>query len=399
VTAPPATLPPGAVLLHIGPYKTGSTAIQQALADQRAALAEHGVYYPDGWRRLFREGHSLMQWAPRGKSVPPESVWDDFAAGIRARTERVCISTEDFGRLRNADRAHKIVADLGPDRLYVLAVARAYHRLLPSHWQERVKSTETLTYDAWLHEVLEGDDSLNAHRSFWTSHDIERMATHWLDVLPAERFTVVVSDDSDRLLLSGVFEQLLGLPAGLLAPHGGANASLSGDATEVLRRVNEAFAARGWSDRDYRALVRHGVVRGLQDAGRSPYDAPMPGLPAWARPLVAERSERRVAAIAALGLRVVGDPSRLLPPDEEEGDDDGAGTGTGTAAEATVAVETATAGVAGVLDAALRAAGRAAGAPAQPSQPPQSPAAGLPAVPGRTLARELGRRARRRLDR
>ncbi|MGC4112780.1 MAG: hypothetical protein QM747_20635 [Nocardioides sp.] len=246
-------LPSGAILLHIGPYKTGSTAIQQALADHRPELAQHGVFYPEGWRRLFREGHSLMQWAPRGKTVPPESVWDDFAAGIRARSERVCISTEDFGRLRNPDRSRKIVADLGADRLHVLAVARAYHRLLPSHWQERVKSTETLTYDEWLHQVLEGDDSQNAHRSFWTSHDIERMATQWLDVLPPDRFTVVVSDDSDRLLLSRVFEQLLGLPEGLLAPTGTANASLQ-------RRRHRGPAA---GQRGVRAarLVRPGLPR------------------------------------------------------------------------------------------------------------------------------------------
>ena len=51
---PVETLPEGAVLLHIGPYKTGSTAIQQALFDQRDVLAEHGVLYPGRWRRLFQ---------------------------------------------------------------------------------------------------------------------------------------------------------------------------------------------------------------------------------------------------------------------------------------------------------------------------------------------------------
>ena len=333
-------LPPGAVLLHVGPYKTGSTAIQQSLFDQRAVLADHGVHYPDKWRRLFREGHSLMRWAPRGRAVPPVSVWDDFAAGVRARNERVCISTEDFGRLRNPDRSRKIVSDLGADRLHVLAVARAYHRLLPSHWQERVKSTEKLTYDEWLHHVFEGDESQPANRSFWTSHDIKRMATQWLDVLPPDRFTVVVSDDSDRLLVSHVFERLLDLPEGLLAPAGSANASLSASACEVLRRVNQAFAERGWSDRHYRALVRHGVVRGLQGVGPQSGDAPMPPLPEWVRPLVARRSQARIDAIRTLGLRVIGDPERLLPPDLGAGDFAGS-------APTTVSVETAAAGVVG----------------------------------------------------
>jgi hypothetical protein len=315
------TLPEGAVLLHIGPYKTGSTAIQQALFDQRDVLAEHGVLYPGRWRRLFREGHALMQWAPRGRPVPPVSVWDEFAAGVRARSDvRVCLSTEDFGRLRSAERSRKVVADLGADRLHVIAVARAYHRLMPSHWQERVKSHERRSYDEWLHELLEGDDSHEVHRSFWTSHDVAYMASRWLDVLPPDRFTLVVTDDSDRELLPRTFEQLLDLPTGLLSPAESTNASLSMNAVEALRRVNREFAERGWPDRDYVRLIQEGMVRELQTAGRSPGDVAVPGLPGWARPLVAERSERRVQTIAELGVNVVGDPSCLLLPDEPAAD-------------------------------------------------------------------------------
>jgi len=385
-------LPTGTILLHIGPYKTGTTAIQQSLFDQRAVLAEHGVHYPGAWRRLFREGHSLLRWAPRGRPVPPLSVWEDFAAGIRARSETVCISTEDFGRLFDPTRSRKIVADLGADRLHVLAVARAYHRLLPSHWQERIKSNETLTYDEWLHQVFEGDDSMSAHRSFWTSHDIERMAPQWLELLPPDRFTVVVSDDSDRLLLSGVFEQLLDLPQGLLAPRGSANVSLSANAAEMVRRVNRVFNDRGWSDRDRRALIRHGVVRGLQAAGRSPEDVPMPTLPDWVRPLVDARSRARIEAIRALGLRVVGDLERLLPPDRLDPPDASA------MAPETVAIRTTAAGVVGVFEAALRMhAPRATTEPDSRGVPSQPRAAQLSRVGDGAIVREVVRRLGRRL--
>lgn len=377
-----ALLPPDAVLLHIGPYKTGSTAIQASLFAQRDALAEHAVYYPGSWRRLFAEGHALMRWAPRGTSVPPESVWDDFAADIRSRSDvRVCLSTEDFGRIRNRARARKIVADLGADRLHVIAVARAYHRLLPSHWQERIKSHERLTYDEWLHCLFEGDDSVGAYRSFWSSHDIEWMASRWLGLLPPDRFTVVVTDDSDRDLLSRTFEQMLGLPRGLLAPtQEHANPSLSMNATELLRRLNAVFDEREWSDRDYRALVRGGIVPELQSAGRPVPDVPLPLLPRWVRPLVAERSRRRVAAIGSLGLDVVGDPDVLLLPEQPEGDP-------ADMAPQQISVEGATAAVAGALDAAFRA--RAA-VPVPPT---------MADVAGRDLLRELWRRGRLRVRR
>jgi hypothetical protein len=383
-------LPEGAILLHVGPFKTGSTAIQQSLFDQRHVLAEHGVLYPDKWRRLFREGHSLMRWAPKGIAVPPESVWDDFAERLRARTDvRVCLSTEDFGRISDPARIQKLVADLGADRLHVLAVARAYHRLLPSHWQERVKSTERLTYDAWLHQVLEGDDSQNAHRSFWSSHDIERMAGRWLKALPPDRFTVVVSDDSDRLLLSRVFEGLLDVPPGTLAPRGSANASLSANAAEVVRRVNDLLADGELTDSDRRAMVRFGLVRGLQGAGRGAGDVSMPPLPAWARPLVAERSASRAAALGTLGIRVVGDPQALLPPAD-------AGPEIPVVAPETISVEAAAAGLIGVLEAAereRRARRRDRARAARHAAP------SLAETPGRAIMGELARRARRRLSR
>ena len=319
-------------------------------------------------------------------------MWDEFAADVRARDDvRICLSTEDFGRIRESRKAHQVIEDLGADRLHVVAVARAYHRLMPSHWQERVKSHELRSYDAWLHELLEGDDSLEVPRSFWTSHDVEFMTSRWLDVLPPERFTLVVTDDSDRDLLPRTFEQLLGLPEGLLEPAQTTNASLSMNAVEVLRRVNQEFVDRGWSDRDYVRLVQQGMVAELQRHTRSAGDAPVPSLPGWARPLVAERSARRVAVIHRLGINVVGDPDQLLLPDGPAADE-------ADLAPDRVSVEAAARAVSGVLSAAV-ALGRAQRAERKPARPHAPPASNLADSPGRDVAQELGRRVRHRLAR
>jgi hypothetical protein len=88
------------------------------------------------------------------------------------------------------------------------------------------------------------------------------------------------------------------------------------NAVEVLRRVNEEFAGRGWTDQDYTGLVQEGMVRELQGAGPSAGDTPVPPLPAWARPLVAARSRQRVEVIERLGIDVVGDPACLLLPEQ-----------------------------------------------------------------------------------
>jgi len=375
-----ATLPPDAVLLHIGPYKTGSTALQSALFQHRGELGDYGVAYPGRWRRLFGVGHSLLEWAPRGHQVPPPERWDRFAARVRGMTDtRVCLSTEDFGRIQRPDKIAKIVADLGPDRLHVVAVARAYHRLLPSHWQERVKSHQTVTYEGFLRQVLDDDKT---DRAFHSSHDVEWMTSMWRPHLAPERFTLIVTDDSDRGLLTRTFEQLLGLPAGLLTLDDNANASLSYQATEMLRQVNGEFQRHGWDDPTYTRFVQRGLVAALQSGGRSPVESSVGAFPEWALDRLRQRSEERIRAIEASGVNVVGDPAVLLPPDDLP-------TVPELPPTETVGADTAARAVAGVLEAAL--------AESEPVPVASSAAPSLDEVSGRDLARALAARARRRL--
>ena len=209
----PTLLPPESVLLHIGPYKTGTTAIQASLAAARPRLGEYGVAYPGTWRRLIGPAYAVMGWAPRGREIPDMSVWDAYAARIRARSEaRICISTEDFSRLRSAEKIGNIVSGLGGDRVHVLAAARPLHRLLPSAWQERVKSGDRRTYEEWLHSVL-GDDTRDvAYRLFWTPHRLEETAPLWIDPVGAHHYHVMVTDEAHPTRILRVFEGLLGLP-------------------------------------------------------------------------------------------------------------------------------------------------------------------------------------------
>ena len=341
-------LPSGAVLLHIGPYKTGSTAIQSAMFARRDEMDQYGVSYPGNWRRLFHIGHALLRWAPRAFQVPDVSRWDDFAADVRATTDRrVCISTEDFGRIREPERTRKIVQDLGADRLHVIAVARAYHRLLPSQWQERVKSHGVDGYDEWLRLVLGDDEEAEAHRSFRTSHDVAWMTSMWLPHLPPERFTIVVTDDSDRGLLPRTFEQMLGLPDGFLTLDDNSNASLSFEATEMLRGVNEVFERQGWSARPTRATCsvassrRFKRVPAPRSRRRSRHSPPGRGMPCSS----AARSGSRRSATRASTWSVTS--SFLLPPEEADAPP-------GVPDVDALSTYSAVTAVVGVLDAALR---------------------------------------------
>ncbi|MEZ5191704.1 MAG: hypothetical protein R2734_03745 [Nocardioides sp.] len=67
-SADPLLLPVGSRLVHIGPHKTGSTAIQSALHDVRDRLAEYDVHYAGSRRRPAGPGGRLA-WAG-GRPAP-----------------------------------------------------------------------------------------------------------------------------------------------------------------------------------------------------------------------------------------------------------------------------------------------------------------------------------------
>lgn len=403
MTLPTGPLPPNAVLLHIGPYKTGSTALQDALFAVKPQLGQYGVSYPGRWRRIVGAGYAALGWAPRGRELPPISVWENFAAVVRSREDRrVCVSTEDFSDVRYADRFPKIVADLGGDRVHVVVVARSLHRLLPSFWQQSVKSIGTQTYDAWLHRVLDENGRGQARLRFWATQDLKRIAEAWLPLVGADRFHVVTARDSDPHHLLRVFEGLLGLPEELLQLTGAKNASLTANSAEVLRRLNQQFVAEEWSDEMYYALIQSGLVYGFQAVELSPADSRLPNLPPWALDRVKLLTEQRIDDLVQLGVDVIGDVDTLRVPDDYRPQ-------TAQRSPESVSVSTVVSGIAALVGAAVKlrrverkradtAEARLAAALAKqvPGSIPHTRSV-LSSYTSRTLLMEVARRVRRRL--
>jgi hypothetical protein len=313
-------LPDGTHLLHIGPQKTGSTALQSALHEQRARLRELGVVYPGpGVRARFALGAGLGYSTPKGG--PPASMkgWRQLLAEVQDPSARlVVISHEAFGRGTD-EQIEKTVAALGGDRPHVLAVARRYDRLLPSQWQQRVKARITLSYDEWLRIVLgEPAPRDGVWRNVWVPHDSVTLARRWGDAVGRENLTLLVADEGDRSLLPSLVEAMLGVPSGLLAAPSDqvVNRSLGYGEVELLRAVNLHFQEHDYPDERYHRLVNRGLVPSLLRSPRHPDDSAIPPLPAWAWEPLVVRSRERAQGLAQLGVRVVGDLDNLLLPDE-----------------------------------------------------------------------------------
>jgi hypothetical protein len=315
----PHPVPPGTRLLHIGPQKTGSTAIQVALHVARDELETHGVHYATGGRvRPAAAGWAFgLRGRPAGSARPPMKYWHQLVAQVAAsEADRVLVSNEDFSRANPEQIPEILEAFGGADRIRVVLAARRLDLFLPSQWQERVKAGDTRAYDEWLRVVL---DRTSEQRSWdrwnvWRSHDLELLVSRWAPHIDLDRITVVMLDESDRRQLPAAFELLLGLPADTIRPVSTrSNRGLTWGECEMFRGINEAFAARGWPKDVRRRFIRGQILTDLRE--RTPPPGPKsPPLPDWAAGTLRELSEQRIEWLAGSGVDLIGDLDVLRVP-------------------------------------------------------------------------------------
>ena len=340
------TLEAGARLLHIGPHKTGTTAIQGALDLARGRLAEHGVIYAGAARQPMRATLAVTgRPAMLGEAQPDMAYWDRLVQSIRAAgDQRVVISSEFFAD-GDDEAARRVVADLGGPRVHVVVTLRPLDRVMPSQWQQFVQNGFCTPYLEYLDRILRQPDQPTPR--FWLRHRHDKLVARWAAAAGAQNVTVIVVDGSDRLALLRTFDSLLGLPAGFLVPEDDVvNRSLTLAETEIVRQLNEEFKRREWPGASYARFVRYGAVKQMK-ARRPLPGEPQITTPVWALERVAEISAEMTRNIAALGVRVVGDLSALrCPPPPVREPEAGAGD---ELADSVIPVEAAAQAVLGAI--------------------------------------------------
>lgn len=303
---------PGTRLLHIGPHKTGTSAIQGALYLARKRLAAEGVVYPGQGRTVLWPILAVTGQPPlHGEPQPKISYWENLVAQITAAgDQRVVLSSEFFAQSDDAT-ARRVVTDLGADRVHVVVTLRSLTRILPSQWQQYIQNGFHFPYLEWLEGIL-SDPPSTPTPGFWLRHRHDELVARWAAVTGPENLTVIVVDEGDRLMLLRMFEPLLALPEGFLVPEeNAANRSLTAAEAELVRRLSEEFSRRDWPRRNYSRFMRYGVIEQLK-TGRLPApDEPRIATPAWALDRAAAISAEMAARIEALGVNIVGDISSL----------------------------------------------------------------------------------------
>jgi hypothetical protein len=330
-------LPEHAVLLHIGPHKTGTTAVQSALREARPVMAEHGVVYA---------GRERQHWLAALAVTGGKGLWGEPPAQLRywrrlvqqvaaASDKRVVVSSEFFDDADD-DTVRKIVAELGGQRVHILVTLRPLANILPSAWQQYVRNRLRSSYEEWLDAMFNNPPFQPPTVTFWQRHQHDVLIGRWASVVGPDNVTVVISDPSDRQINLRTIEKLVGLPDGLLVPEEHwTNRSLTLGETELVRHLNQVFNDRDWPPELYRNVVREGVVMRLQ-TGRTPEpDEPRAVTPGWALERAAERGAAAAEKIKALGVRIVGDISVLgAPPKPQDPNTQSAPAGATLPAEA-----------------------------------------------------------------
>lgn len=308
------------IILHIGPFKTGTTTLQLALGQNRAGLREQGVIYPG---RLAHELSAASAAATgtvdAGRDVKTSTDrWFSMLEEIRTAEARLGILSSEYYCLAQPKRIRWLVDHLGPQSRVVITL-RPLAKIIASQWQQTTQNEATVSWDDWLRAILaeplaESEPGPIAS-AFWARHRHDVLLRRWLDVVGPDRLTVVVVDDQRPEVILRSFEQILAVQPGTLsASKPKANRSLTFEEVELVRRFNEIYARSGLGAADYRELVRFGGIRFLQNQPVASNSHPIL-IPDWALARVAELARMIVDGIAASGATVIGRIDQLADLD------------------------------------------------------------------------------------
>ena len=305
---------PGELLLHVGLHKTGTTALQVALADARSDLAAHNVRYPGSGtfqhRAILAGADRKYGWQNNGAREVPKKYWNDLVQ--QARFDGRTIVSSEFLDDVDPDTARRMIDELGgPQRVRVVVTLRSIGAILPSAWQQRLKAGNTSAYNQFLKMVFAEQQTPKAQR-FWYRHDQVAQVQRWADLVGVDRTYAVVIPDGDRRAIFTAFEALLGLPDGLLAGRTIAiqNRSMTAQEAEFVRRLNKEVAGDLTWD-EYTRTVRRGLVLTMVEQRKPEPDEARDPDPDWAADTAAQYGQRFADGIAASGVTVIGDSTEL----------------------------------------------------------------------------------------
>jgi hypothetical protein len=227
---------PRRLVLHIGHYKTGTTALQDQLTALHPVLLKHGVLYPWAGRPTgrnsshsglsFQELHRAHSHLPFWYRTSPE--FSDYVAGsappareelateiTASPAETIIVSSEEFIRFGSdqgvpAEQAKDMIRSLPVDHVTIVCYVRRPDRYIESWYNQLVKMAIPIARlsVAMMREPQPG------HRYYCNEHtDVDRMIEYWASQVGCDELIVRDYDDLHNGTILDDFSSAIGLPA------------------------------------------------------------------------------------------------------------------------------------------------------------------------------------------
>lgn len=300
------------VVIHIGPPKTGSTTLQDALHHNRDNLKLAGIRYAGSGM----QSSAAAMWATRrkerttGRQVPA-SAWKQLLREINDSMESTVVVSSEWFAAATPAQIRMIARELPGAEHHIVIALRSLDRILPSRWRQNVIEGATYSFTEWLELIF--SPSINSYSSrFWHQHRHDELVQRWGEVFGQRAVSAICVDDEnpDRLLRH--FEALIGAQEGALGTSRQVrNVSLDGVTVEGIRRFNVLAEEHAVPPELRYLAVTRGAVPQIEQHVQS--DGPTTGrVPSqYADRCVAE-STRIVEGLRTSGATILGDLDALV---------------------------------------------------------------------------------------
>jgi len=300
------------VVIHIGPPKTGSTTLQDALHHHRDELKRMGIRYAGSGT----QSSAAAMWVTRrrdrttGRQVPA-SAWKQLLKEIKDSIESTVVVSSEWFAAATPAQIRTISQELPGAEYQIVIALRSLDRILPSRWKQNVIEGATYSFAEWLELIF--SPSTNSYGSrFWHQHRHDELVQRWGEVFGQRAITAICIDDADPDRLLRNMESLIGADEGSLGSSRHVrNVSLDGVTVEGIRRFNLLAEEHGVPPELRYLAVTRGAVPQIQQGVQS--DGSNTGrVPAqYADRCVAE-STRIVEELQKSGANILGNIDELI---------------------------------------------------------------------------------------